>query len=167
MAVTAPEGKLEDRPPTRRELNDLALSLMRTGETGRALECNRLAMMMLESIEGPWDPMLVTVLINVRIPFPPPLRVENCKELPLFAEKCKLGPWPKRTEGGMPDLVRCPYCVLHYHFRPMILTPECMYLCDNCGHVTSIEQPDVKCSCRKCNDCGRRPMGMRSNQATL
>jgi tetratricopeptide (TPR) repeat protein len=45
-------------------LNDLGVSLMRTGETDRAFECNRRAMTMVESIGGPFDPMLVTVLMN-------------------------------------------------------------------------------------------------------
>lgn len=52
------------------------------------------------------------------------------------------------------DLVRCPYCVLGNHFRPMAPRSEGLFICEKCGHITS-EVPGVKCTCRKCSELNR------------
>jgi hypothetical protein len=44
------------------------------------------------------------------------------------------------------QVVRCPYCVLGDHFRPMLQRPE-WYVCEQCGHTMIPDDPEFKCSC--------------------
>ena len=46
-------------------------------------------------------------------------------------------------------IVRCPYCVLGDDFRPMLQWPFWL-ICEQCGHVVILEDPDFRCSCRNC-----------------
>jgi hypothetical protein len=60
----------------------------------------------------------------------------------------------RRTKGlQMADqIVRCPYCVLDDDFRPMLPRPEGWFLCGKCGHTTIPENPEFRCSCKKCSE---------------
>jgi rubrerythrin len=53
------------------------------------------------------------------------------------------------------EVVRCPYCVLNDHFRPMLQKPEGWFICSKCGHTTIPGKPDFKCFCRKCGELNR------------
>jgi hypothetical protein len=47
------------------------------------------------------------------------------------------------------EIVRCPYCVLGDDFRPMLQRPS-WFVCEQCFHVVIPDDPDFKCSCRRC-----------------
>jgi hypothetical protein len=53
------------------------------------------------------------------------------------------------------EIVRCPYCILDDHFRPMLQKPESWFLCSKCGHTTIPDKPDFKCFCQKCGELNR------------
>jgi hypothetical protein len=53
------------------------------------------------------------------------------------------------------EIVRCPYCVLDDHFRPMLRRPEGWFVCQKCGHTAMPEKPEFKCFCRKCGELNR------------
>jgi hypothetical protein len=48
----------------------------------------------------------------------------------------------------------CPYCILGDQFTPMLQRPA-WSICEKCGHVAIPEDPDFKCSCRKCLELSR------------
>ena len=48
------------------------------------------------------------------------------------------------------EIVRCPYCVLGSDFRPMFRRPSNSFVCAGCGHVSSPEDPHLRCTCRRC-----------------
>jgi hypothetical protein len=52
-------------------------------------------------------------------------------------------------------IVRCPYCVLDDHFRPMLGKLEGWFLCSKCGHTTNPGMTDYGCQCRKCQEINR------------
>jgi hypothetical protein len=54
----------------------------------------------------------------------------------------------------MSEILRCPYCVLGDHFRPLLLRPE-WFVCEQCSHVVLPEDPDFRCSYRKCLELNR------------
>jgi DNA-directed RNA polymerase subunit RPC12/RpoP len=47
-------------------------------------------------------------------------------------------------------VVRCPYCVLGDHFRPMLSRSQGWFICLKCGHTTNLEKPELKCFCQRC-----------------
>jgi hypothetical protein len=49
----------------------------------------------------------------------------------------------------MPEIVRCPYCVLANEFRPMVERPG-WYICERCGHTILNDDPQFKCRCQRC-----------------
>jgi hypothetical protein len=49
------------------------------------------------------------------------------------------------------EIVRCPYCVLGDRFRPMLQRPS-WFVCEQCGHVVILDDPDFKWSCRRCTE---------------
>ena len=53
------------------------------------------------------------------------------------------------------QIVRCPYCVLGDHFRPMLPRPEGWSICLKCGHFANPEKPEFKCFCQKCGELNR------------
>ncbi len=53
------------------------------------------------------------------------------------------------------EIVRCPYCVLDDHFRPMLHRPEGSFVCQKCGHTAIPEKPEFRCLCRKCGELNR------------
>jgi len=55
------------------------------------------------------------------------------------------------------EIVRCPYCVLGNHLRPMLLKPEGLFICQKCGHTAVPTNPDFKCFCQKCGEMRRHP----------
>ena len=48
------------------------------------------------------------------------------------------------------QVLRCPYCVLGDHFRPMLPKMEGWFICAKCGHAANPQKPFFKCSCEKC-----------------
>src|SRR5262249_17998361 len=85
---------------------------------------------------------------------PEPVTQSNSEAIPTDHRSKSLRE-PESSAGSMQgprisgDLVRCPYCVLGYDFRPMVLRPEGWFICEKCGHVRSLERTGLKCSCRK------------------
>ena len=55
----------------------------------------------------------------------------------------------------MAEIVRCPYCVLDDHFRPMLSKREGWFICSKCGHTAIPENPEFKCFCQKCGEMNR------------
>lgn len=53
------------------------------------------------------------------------------------------------------EIVRCPYCVLDGDFRPMFRRSKKSFVCVNCGHASSPEDPYLKCPCRRCRQMNR------------
>jgi hypothetical protein len=53
------------------------------------------------------------------------------------------------------SIVRCPYCVLGDDFRPMLPKQEGWFICVKCGHTATLEKPDYKCRCEKCEELNR------------
>jgi hypothetical protein len=47
------------------------------------------------------------------------------------------------------EIIRCPYCVQGGDFRPMSARSG-KSLCVGCGHVSSREDPHLRCSCQRC-----------------
>jgi hypothetical protein len=52
------------------------------------------------------------------------------------------------------QIVRCPYCILDDQFRLMLQRPA-WYVCERCGHTVIPDDPEFKCSCRKCLELHR------------
>jgi hypothetical protein len=52
----------------------------------------------------------------------------------------------------MADIVRCPYCVLADHFRPMLPKEGGVFRCQKCGHAVVPGNRDFKCHCQKCQE---------------
>ena len=50
----------------------------------------------------------------------------------------------------LPEMVRCPYCVMGGSFRPMLQRSESSFVCLGCGHTTTPEDAQAKCSCARC-----------------
>jgi ribosomal protein L37AE/L43A len=56
----------------------------------------------------------------------------------------------------MPDeILRCPYCVLGYYFRPMLEKLEGRFICTKCGHSTIPRLAHFLCHCKKCQEMNR------------
>jgi DNA-directed RNA polymerase subunit RPC12/RpoP len=55
----------------------------------------------------------------------------------------------------MTEVVRCPYCVLDDHFRPMSPRPDGWFICTKCGHSANPVKPEFKCFCQKCGELSR------------
>jgi hypothetical protein len=53
------------------------------------------------------------------------------------------------------QIVRCAYCILDDHFRPMLQKAEGWFICSKCGHTTIPEKPEFKCFCLKCGELNR------------
>jgi len=53
------------------------------------------------------------------------------------------------------EIVRCPYCVLGDHFRPMVHRPGGWLICEKCLHMAMPEEPKFNCSCKKCRKLSR------------
>lgn len=53
------------------------------------------------------------------------------------------------------EILRCSYCVLGDHFRPMLESLDGWFLCPRCGHTANPGKPYFKCSCRKCEEMNR------------
>ena len=53
------------------------------------------------------------------------------------------------------EIVRCPYCVLDDHFRPILSKPEGWFICSKGGHTAIPEKPEFRCFCRKCGELKR------------
>jgi hypothetical protein len=52
------------------------------------------------------------------------------------------------------EIVRCPYCVLDDHFRPMSPRPG-WHICSKCSHTAIPEKPEYRCFCQKCGELNR------------
>jgi hypothetical protein len=50
------------------------------------------------------------------------------------------------------QVVRCPYCVVGDHFRPMLPRAEGWFVCLNCGHSANPGKTEFKCFCYKCGE---------------
>jgi DNA-directed RNA polymerase subunit RPC12/RpoP len=48
--------------------------------------------------------------------------------------------------------VRCPYCVFGDGFRQMLSRADGRYECQKCGHLVMTDDPDFKCSCKRCQE---------------
>jgi hypothetical protein len=58
----------------------------------------------------------------------------------------------KENEKVMSDeIVRCPYCVLGSEFRPMFRQSKDWFVCASCGHMATLSNPHLKCSCDRCH----------------
>jgi len=53
------------------------------------------------------------------------------------------------------QIVRCPYCVLGYEFRPMLPKPEGWFICQQCGHTAMPAKSQFRCFCQKCAELHR------------
>jgi Zn ribbon nucleic-acid-binding protein len=53
------------------------------------------------------------------------------------------------------EIIRCPYCVLGSEFQPMVRRSENIFACVNCGHISSPEDPSLRCSCSRCRQMNR------------
>jgi hypothetical protein len=51
-------------------------------------------------------------------------------------------------------IVRCPYCLQGNEFRPMLQRPT-WFVYEKCGHVEIPDDPDFRCSCRRCVELNR------------
>ena len=49
------------------------------------------------------------------------------------------------------QIVRCPYCVEGFDFRPMLQGREGWFICEKCHHIAKPQEPDFRCSCQKCS----------------
>jgi uncharacterized protein (DUF983 family) len=52
------------------------------------------------------------------------------------------------TEEGI--VVRCPYCVSGYEFKPMEAVGDGRFACGKCGHLAISADKNFRCACRKC-----------------
>jgi len=50
----------------------------------------------------------------------------------------------------MSEIVRCPYCVLGFEFRPMIAHVVGTYICGKCGHTARPTDLVYECKCERC-----------------
>ena len=49
------------------------------------------------------------------------------------------------------EVIRCPYCVEHGQFRPMIPHGTgSWWMCARCGHIAMPSNPNFKCTCTRC-----------------
>ena len=48
------------------------------------------------------------------------------------------------------QMIRCPYCVLDFNFRPMLPKLEGFFACQKCGHTVKPGDPVFRCFCQKC-----------------
>lgn len=53
------------------------------------------------------------------------------------------------------ETIRCPYCVLGSDFRPMFQRPNKSFVCVGCGHLSSPEDPHLRCHCQRCIQMNR------------
>jgi len=53
------------------------------------------------------------------------------------------------------EIIRCPYCVLGDHFRPMLERLEGWFICTRCGHTANPGVTHYKCHCKKCQEMNR------------
>jgi hypothetical protein len=49
----------------------------------------------------------------------------------------------------MAEQIRCPYCILGELSRPMLQRPN-WFICEQCGHIVLLEDPNFRCSCDNC-----------------
>jgi hypothetical protein len=47
-------------------------------------------------------------------------------------------------------VVRCPYCVSAYEFKPMAAAGDGRFACCKCGHLAIPADKNFRCTCRKC-----------------
>lgn len=47
-------------------------------------------------------------------------------------------------------VIRCPYCVLGFDFRPMPAHKDGRFVCEKCGHTVRPEETAYLCSCCRC-----------------
>ncbi len=52
-------------------------------------------------------------------------------------------------------ILRCPYCVLGDHFKPMLSRGGGLFVCNKCGHTAMPGKPEFKCFCQKCGELNR------------
>ena len=48
------------------------------------------------------------------------------------------------------SVVRCPFCVLGYEFRPMVEHPDGKFVCNKCGHLAIPSDNKFECACWRC-----------------
>jgi hypothetical protein len=53
------------------------------------------------------------------------------------------------------QIVRCPYCVVGYEFRPMLHRADGRFICEKCSHIVVPSNAAFRCSCRKCVELNR------------
>jgi hypothetical protein len=53
------------------------------------------------------------------------------------------------------QIARCSYCILGDDFSPMLPRQEGWFFCLECGHTVMPDDPNFKCSCRKCTEMNR------------
>jgi hypothetical protein len=52
-------------------------------------------------------------------------------------------------------IVRCPYCILSDHFRPMLKRLEDWFIYTKCGHTATPGLAYYRCQCKKCQEMNR------------
>ena len=69
------------------------------------------------------------------------------------------------------EIVRCPYCVLGSEFRPMVQSslrsPNESFLCLNCGHAATPDDPYSKCACPRCLELSQTASRLQRERPTL
>jgi len=50
----------------------------------------------------------------------------------------------------IPEIVRCPYCVIGDDFRPLLSRSSGTLVCTKCGHSVVPNTPSFRCSCPHC-----------------
>jgi hypothetical protein len=53
------------------------------------------------------------------------------------------------------EIMRCPYCALGGHHRPMLESLDGWFLCPKCGHSANPGMTDYRCHCKKCLEMNR------------
>ena len=53
------------------------------------------------------------------------------------------------------EIMRCPYCSLGDHLRPMLESLNGWLLCPKCGHSAKPGMADYRCHCKKCLEMNR------------
>jgi len=69
------------------------------------------------------------------------------------------------------ETIRCPYCVLGSEFRPMVQSnlrnPNESFLCLNCGHAVTPDDPYSKCACSRCLELSQIASRLQRERPTL
>ena len=100
-------------------------------------------------------------------------RLSVTLNIPLNPHRSRMAPWRRGllylllfltpTASGVAAMteraVRCPYCIVHNEFRPMIPLTDGNFVCTKCGHLETPDSENLKCHCPRCIEL--RALGFR------